>query len=806
MKYSFTVILLLIVQPIMAQRLKVIDGKTKLPVENVVVIALNADEQTVSNSEGIVDLSWFGTASILSFQHPSYKELTLAKKDLPGNTIHLTERIIKMKDVVISANKWEQDPDEIPQEIISISAKEIAFKNPQTSADLLSQSGEVFMQKSQYGGGSPKLRGFAANSVLIVVDGARMNNGIYRSGNLQNIINIDPNALEGAEVVLGPGSVMYGSDALGGVMDFHVKGPRFTIDNDIDIHGTAFTRYSTAANEKTGHVSLSVGSKKLAWFGSFSYSDFDDLKSGSNRKEGYADFGKKTFLVGHDANGNDIVVANPDPDEQSPSGYGLWSVIQKIGFKATDYLVFNYGFYHSNTSDVPRYDRLLETDENGVPYDAEWYYGPQRWTMHSLKTTITKPTTFFDQAKATVAYQDYEESRMDRGFGDPRLRTRTEEVDVYSLNLDFDKQFGKNHFFYGAEVLYNDIASSAMRVNQETGEVSNPDSRYPNGGSSYTSYAAYTSYNHHINKQWIISAGLRYSFVELEANYEDDGSLGFPFSSFELSNGALNGSMGLVYKPNEVLKTNVSLASGFRSPNIDDVGKIFDFSDGELQVPNPGLKPEYSYNAEAGFEWEITDGLEVGISGFYTWLDNAMVRDDFSLNGQDSVVFSGEPSKVVALVNTSEAGIYGYHVEVEAEFSSYLAFQATITNTFGKDRSNSEPLRHTTPLFGRAALIFQKDKLRIEQSMVFNGNRFRNDIPDAEIVDKPVLYAMHDSDPSKDGSPGWAVFNLKGSYQIGKYVNVTGGVENIFNLHYRPYSSGISAPGRNFILAVRASF
>src|SRR5688572_16162673 len=135
-----------------------------------------------------------------------------------------------LEGVVVSVNKWEQKLNEVPNKIVKISKSEILRNNPQTSADLLGQSGTVFIQKSQLGGGSPMIRGFATNRVLLVFDGVRMNNAIYRSGNLQNIISIDALSTQTAEVIFGPGSLIYGSDAIGGVMDFHTLEPRFSKD------------------------------------------------------------------------------------------------------------------------------------------------------------------------------------------------------------------------------------------------------------------------------------------------------------------------------------------------------------------------------------------------------------------------------------------------------------------------------------------------------------------------------------------------------------------------------------------------
>ena len=128
----------------------------------------------------------------------------------------------------MSVSKWEQQRKDIPQKIVSINAQSIAFGNSQTSADLLQQSGQVFVQKSQLGGGSPMIRGFATNRVLLSVDGVRMNNAIFRGGNVQNVLSIDPFSIKNTEIIFGPGSVIYGSDAIGGVMNFYTKAPRFS--------------------------------------------------------------------------------------------------------------------------------------------------------------------------------------------------------------------------------------------------------------------------------------------------------------------------------------------------------------------------------------------------------------------------------------------------------------------------------------------------------------------------------------------------------------------------------------------------
>ena len=164
----------------------------------------------------------------------------------------------ELEAVTVYYNRWERQVNEVPNRIAKINLKQLRLQNPQTMADALAASGEVFIQKSQMGGGSPMIRGFATNRVLMVVDGVRMNNAIYRSGNIQNVISFDPLALEDAEVIFGPGSLMYGSDAIGGVMDFHTLSPKLANKGSL-VQGSALTRYASANGERTIHADANLG-------------------------------------------------------------------------------------------------------------------------------------------------------------------------------------------------------------------------------------------------------------------------------------------------------------------------------------------------------------------------------------------------------------------------------------------------------------------------------------------------------------------------------------------------------------------
>ena len=191
------------------QLIKVIDSESKTPIENIYVF--DSHNSTLTNKEGNADISNFSKTETIYLQHPSYRNMQINYQLIveKSYTIELQSSIFPIGEVVISANKWEQNSSEIPLKILRIKEEEIKHSTAQTTADLLKSSKQVYIQKSQLGGGSPMIRGFSANRVLLVLDGIRLNNAIYRSGNLQNVIGIDPNSLESAEVFLGPGSIIY---------------------------------------------------------------------------------------------------------------------------------------------------------------------------------------------------------------------------------------------------------------------------------------------------------------------------------------------------------------------------------------------------------------------------------------------------------------------------------------------------------------------------------------------------------------------------------------------------------------------
>ncbi|WP_236640850.1 TonB-dependent receptor [Flagellimonas alvinocaridis] len=782
-----------------AQDVTVWDADSGTPIDNIAVFNKDRTKTTVTDSNGKCDLRFFSMTEKITFQHISYETYTITKSQIEkkGNRIYLHLKSEELQEVILSVSKWEQQKKKIPQKIETLDARSIAFTSPQTSADLLQNSGKVFVQKSQLGGGSPMIRGFATNRLLLSVDGVRMNNAIFRGGNLQNVISIDPFTIKKTEVIFGPGSVIYGSDAMGGVMNFYTQNPHFSYTDSLVFSGSAQYRFASANNESTTHVDFNLGQQNWASYTSITYNDFDDLKMGKHGPDSYL---RNNYVVRR--NNTDVLVANDDPKKQIVSGYDQINILQKFTYKPSNSWNYDLGLYYSETSDYSRYDRLIRPAGDGLGLrSAEWYYGPQKWFMGNFQVTKKGNNKFYDGVKLTTAYQFFEESRHDRGFGDVELFSTKEKVDALSMNLDFEnKKLGKLHLYYGGEYVFNKVNSTGSQRNIETNVVDRTASRYPDGA-TWQTLAGYINGEYDLKPNFTILSGIRYSQVWVDAVFEKT-FYPFPFDQADLITGALTGSLGVSWFPKADLQVTLNGSTGFRAPNIDDIGKIFDSEPGSVVVPNPDLEPEYAYNGEIGIRKNFQDKLVLKGAAFYTYLVDALVRRDFTFNGQTEIEYNGEPSNVQAIQNAAKAYVYGFEFGVEAYLDDHWSLISNLTLTEGTeedDDGTDSPARHAAPTFGDVHLIWQNQKLKADVFVNYNGEISNEDLAISE-QGKTYIYA---SDANGNPyAPSWYTLNFKSQYQISNAIKATLGLENMTNQRYRTYSSGIVAPGTNLILGL----
>ena len=712
-----------------------------------------------------------------------------------------------LDEAVVFSNKFAEKRKNLVQKIDILTARTIARFNSQNTGDLLINTGNVFVQKSQQGGSSPVIRGFEASRVLIVVDGVRQNTAIFRSGHLQNVITIDQNMLEQVEIMYGPSSTLYGSDALGGVVHMRTKSPKLSTTGKLYTTGVAFTRYSSANDEKTIHADVSLGGKKLAWLSSFTYSYFGDMKMGSRYPDKYPSFGRRDSLIAFFGS-IDSVIANSDNRVQKFSGYKQWDLAQKFLFAQSDKITHQLNFQYSNTNDVPRYDRLQDKRNFGGSIGntlrfAEWFYGPQKRILGAYELNI-KNLGFLHEFRANINYQDLEESRQQREYRRyDRFDSRRERVKVGGFVIDGRKFFGNNELTVGIDGQFNDVKSVADRTNLTTGNKSKLDSRYPDGKNKMNYLGLYAQ---HIWKsktgKWVVNDGIRFQSVSLNSHVIDNSFFNLPVTKFAYDNFAVTGNLGVVYMPQQSTRVSLGFSSGFRAPNIDDLVKVFDFSIAKrVYVPNASVDPEYTYNADLGIRQLFARIVRLEVTGFYTFFRNAIVGAPFRLNGQDSIIYGGVNSAVYANQNLNNAKTYGANANVRVDISKQLVFTSTATFTRGRIEKfgvGEIPQDHIPPFFGKTSLTYQHSRFGVEFFALYNGwKRIKDYNPDGEDNQQ---YA------TADGMPSWVTLNWRGNVNVCKSVQVQLGVENITDRNYRYFASGFSAPGRNFIVAVRANW
>lgn len=784
-------------------RVRVVDAVTGLPI-------------TASQSVEMAHRGIGGGYSrgIYHFSAPGYAPLAVAAAQLEG-TVHPTIRMQPLDQVlpeaVIAVDRMFAEGVTVPQPVREIGQRELVSGAPATTADALAQTGEVFVQQSQLGGGSPVLRGFEANKVLLTVDGIRLNNLIYRGGHLQNVLTLDNAALDRAEVVMGTGSPAYGSDALGGVVALFTRSPHLITGSDTArLGGTAFTRYATANRGQTAHLTLDYGRRKVGVLSSVTLARFGDLRVGRNgRRADWGDWGLRPTYQTRQGEA-DVAAANSNPLVQRGSGYNQADALLKIVFAPTDAWYNTFNLQGSTSTEVPRTDRLSET-RDGQPRFAEWTYGPQRrglaaWQVqHFPDSDVAK--RLYDRLNLSVAAQHLEESRHDRRWQAPARNNRFERVRSASVNADFKRDlpsrvpYDNPHQFlrYGVELLYQTVRSTAFTTDLASGARRPLDTRYPDGGSSVRNAAVYATYEAR-REALTVTAGGRFTANELRATFTDATFFPFPFRDVQQRQTALTGHAGLTRRFLHGWWLAARGASGFRAPNVDDLAKVFESVPGALVVPNPKLRPERTWSAELTVRRQAAAWLDARLTGYHTWYRNALGLSPGQLNGADSALYDGVLSQVLIATNRDRARLWGATAAVVVTPAPGLSVRSTLTFTRGRFQTDSGayPLDHIPPLFGRTGVRYQRSRFEAETYAFYHGAKR---LADYNLVGEDnIQYAL----PS--GTPAWYTLNARVGWQARPFLWVQAALENALDRHYRPFASGISAPGRNLILTARASW
>lgn len=635
---------------------------------------------------------------------------------------------------------------------------------PRSVPEALWDSPGTFIQQTNHGGGSPILRGMIGPQVLILVDGVRLNNSTYRTGPVQYLNMVEPSLLERIEVLRGPGSVLYGSDAMGGVIQLSPMGPRdYSGSTDVTGSGNLMGRFSSAGLGRTLHGHAEMGTGGFGGLAGVTLKWLGDLRGGRG--------------VG----------------EQLYTGYEQWSATAGVQYRVPDGpvrgLTVSARYLFTRIDDAGRTDKLYDKLSLQV-YDNEDHLA---WAR--LKVPIRAMKT---DASLTLSFQDFFE-RKDNYAMAPDLSTRLsdtrDEVRVRTLGTDLQLVTrlldDRLRLQYGGTWYRDWVGADRMKQAGEEAFAAVEDKAYPDG-STYDTYGAFLQVE---GDPLRTAAG---HVLRLGAGYRFHGMAGFSPATdtldevdFKHQGHVFLGS--LQYLLRDKVTIAATFSQGFRAPNLQeavqlgDTGKFF-------HVPNDDLGSERSDTVEllarARF-WRF----EVVAAGYVSFLHDLIKREGTTWQGQDEI--GGK--EVIHNVNGKDGRLWGVEGGLGVDVGWGLSLHGHVTWTWGEEHvpdGPDVPLTRVPPLFGMAKLRW--DTPSSKRFRAFAETYFRwaskqdrlspEDIKDARIPD--------------DGTPGWWTWNLRAGATIMDRYRVGISLENLLNQKYKYHASGVWAPGTNLVLTL----
>jgi len=812
---ALSVCFILTIGHVFSQEITVRDSKTSASLPSVYVYNKSKTKSIITNDQGQASLSNFSSDEIIYFQLLGYKLLELQLSEYLSNSfdIYLDSESQNLDEVILSVARSESNANQIAEKVSVIKAEDLYLTAPSSGAEMLELSPGVRIQKSQGGGGSPVIRGFEANRVLIVVDGVRMNNAIYRSGHLQNSITIDPNNIDRVEVIYGSSSVGYGSDALGGVVHYYTKSP--TLKDSIKIKSSFSSNFNTANSSFSNSFSTNYSEETWGVFSTLSISKFGNIKMGERRQHGYENWGLTNYYSQNSRyKFKENPSSNEDPNLQQNTGYSQVDFFQKFLFKLPYQNLLNLNIQYSESSDIDRYDKLNEEKDGDLKF-SEWYYGPQKRLLISPSLKFFSQNPLLKRGRITLAYQMAEESRINRKFNSLIRSSQLEKVNLLSLNGDFDTSLDKGHAFsYGIEGTLNNVRSNAYSQNivvngsevSDLGPKTNIPTRYPSDGSSYKSFAMYVNWTWNMNDFFTFNAGSRLTYTGLRATWKESASINAQLSNVKLNSSALTTTFSMTLRPSKKFQVMTVLSSGFRNPNIDDIGKIRE-NNGILVVPNTFLKPEYAYNLDLGINYKSMNQLTyMSFRTFATVVSRHIVRDNFIIfsdtttSDESTILYNGEEVTTIANKNLGNRFIHGFSIDGYSYLSKSLKFNGSISFVKGDENESYGPMPSISPIFGSISGEYSKNKIKISALYKFSGGKNPNEysLGGEDGIEETPLIIDGSGAIRYAGTPKWSDFSVYTNYDINEDIKLRAALTNIFDNHYRTFASGISAPGRSF--------
>ncbi|RXK59355.1 TonB-dependent receptor [Lacibacter luteus] len=657
-----------------------------------------------------------------------------------GKTYAQTDTAAKsLEEVVVTASRTEQKEKAIPYTVNTIKRNELNRFQPRTTPEALMGVTGVFVQKTNHGGGSAFLRGLTGNQTLILVDGIRLNNSTFRYGPNQYLNTIDAYSIQQIEVVKGTGSVQYGTDALGGVIQVLTKEPQFrNVNSSKKVSGIVAGKLMTAGMEHTGRAEVKYSGDRFAAAAGFTVRNFGNV-------------------LGGDTTGF-----------QTPSGYRELAYDVKLKFLLKQNVELIAAQQLLRQSHVPVYHKVRL--ENFLLNEMD----PQQRMLNYAKLRIKNANPFVQLIDVTVSHQQSIEGRNSQKNGSTVLRKEKDEVNTAGLTVDIRSAITKNWTASsGIDIYFDKVNSTRTDVNTVTQNKTMLRGLYPDAA-TYGNYSVFTLHQYQLKKV-TVNAGLRFNQFDIHIT---DTSIG----KTQIKPSALVANAGVVYAVTKQHHFFATFSNSYRAPNVDDMGTlgIVDF---RYEVPAYNLLPERSHNYELGYKLR-TAKLNVTVAAYYMQLQQLITRvrvPNETINGYN----------VYVKENTDEAFVKGLEIDADAELTKGLNIQAGIAYAYGHNSTRNEPLRRIPPTNGRVRTTYSlqhwffaaESWFASKQNRLAQGDKDDNRIP-------------------KGGTTGFSIYNLYAGWQL-KNIRVQASVQNLLNADYRTHGSGMNGYGRSAWLNIQ---
>jgi len=642
-------------------------------------------------------------------------------------------------EITVVATRRPVGIDEVSAPVATVDRDTVIAQKLTT--DALRDLAGVSLQQTTPGQGAAIVRGLKGSAVLHLVDGMRLSNAMFRSAPTPWFALVPATSVERLEVVRGTPASLHGSEAVGGVVQSVSRLPDFD-SSEVDSAGDVSASFDTAELQKSVRATLDVGSRQLSSSVSAEY-----LSTGDRRVGG----GERIGPSGYISKGLRAVVRGRPADERS------WFV----------------DLHFLEQPETPRVDELVAGYEQTAPASSEFLFAPnQRWFAHVQHRQLADSGINWT---VDAAWQRIVDDRTNRNFAATDRRLEENRSDLYGLTLNASSDKGRVAWIGGIDLYHDEVRSTRRSVDITDGSMNVLAPRFPDG-STVLQAGLFGNLNWRLADRHGLSAGLRFSDVTIEL---PDGTTIDP--------ARLSGDVGWIFDLAETWQVVANAGSGFRAPNIADLGTLGERPGNRFNIPNANLSAE-----------TVTHG-DVGLRHYSErWRFELMV---FALRYADRIVsvatgdVSPDGRDIVQSVNAASSSIRGIESGLDARLSDRLSLKIVVNYTRGEQQvvTAVEPADRVPPLNGHLLFTYQSgDRWQFEAWLRAAA---RQDRLSARDADDPRI------DP--DGTAGWASLGASASWSSDNGWQVIVSADNLADKQYRIHGSGIDAPGRNLSATIR---